>query len=59
MRLRPPQAFQGLRERGLQVRRPDLTIATVEHSIPTSDRSLPIVDQIAAQATRSTRNQLQ
>jgi len=35
-----PQAFQGLRERGLKVRRPDLTIATTDHSIPTSDRSL-------------------
>src|SRR3979409_1677138 len=43
-----PQAFQGLRDRGLKVRRPDLTIATADHSIPTSDRSLPIVDAIAA-----------
>jgi 3-isopropylmalate/(R)-2-methylmalate dehydratase large subunit len=43
-----PQAFHGLRERGLKVRRPDLTIATVDHSIPTTDRSLPIVDEIAA-----------
>jgi 3-isopropylmalate/(R)-2-methylmalate dehydratase large subunit len=43
-----PQAFQGLRERGLKVRRPDLTIATADHSIPTTDRSLPIVDEIAA-----------
>ncbi len=43
-----PQAFQGLRERGLKVRRPDLTIATTDHSIPTTDRSLPIVDTIAA-----------
>src|SRR6516162_1804521 len=43
-----PQAFQGLRDRGLKVRRPDLTIATADHSIPTSDRSLPIVDEIAA-----------
>src|SRR4030081_1261732 len=42
-----PQAFDGLRERGLKVRRPDLTIATADHSIPTSDRSLPIVDEIA------------
>src|SRR5882724_50971 len=42
-----PQAFQGLRERGLKVRRPDLTVATADHSIPTSDRSLPIVDTIA------------
>jgi len=43
-----PQAFQGLRERGLRVRRPDLTIATADHSIPTTDRSLPIVDRTAA-----------
>ena len=43
-----PQAFQGLRERGLKVRRPDLTIATADHSIPTTDRSLPIADEIAA-----------
>jgi 3-isopropylmalate/(R)-2-methylmalate dehydratase large subunit len=43
-----PQAFDGLRERGLKVRRPDLTIATADHSIPTTDRSLPIVDAIAA-----------
>src|ERR1041384_2373851 len=43
-----PQAFQGLRERGLKVRRPDLTIATTDHSIPTTDRSLPIIGPIAA-----------
>ena len=43
-----PQAFSGLRERGLKVRRPDLTLGTVDHSIPTTDRSLPIVDPIAA-----------
>ena len=43
-----PQAFQGLRERGIKVRRPDLTIATADHSIPTTDRRLPIVDEIAA-----------
>src|SRR6201996_2610302 len=42
-----PQAFSGLRERGLKVRRPDLTIGTTDHSIPTHDRSLPIVDKIA------------
>ncbi|HWQ52984.1 MAG TPA: 3-isopropylmalate dehydratase large subunit [Bryobacteraceae bacterium] len=43
-----PQAFQGLRDRGLKVRRPDLTQATADHSIPTTDRSLPIADAIAA-----------
>jgi len=42
-----PQAFAGLRERGLKVRRPDLTIGTTDHSIPTHDRSLPILDKIA------------
>jgi 3-isopropylmalate/(R)-2-methylmalate dehydratase large subunit len=42
-----PQAFEGLRERGLSVRRPDLTLATADHSIPTSDRALPILDTIA------------
>ena len=43
-----PQAFQGLRDRGLKVRRPDLTVATADHSIPTTDRTLPILDTIAA-----------
>ena len=42
-----PQAFEGLRHRGLKVRRPDLTLATADHSIPTTDRSLPILDTIA------------
>ena len=43
-----PQAFDGLRARGLKVRRPDLTIATTDHSTPTTPRSLPILDKIAA-----------
>ena len=43
-----PQAFAGLRARALRVRRPDKTIATVDHSIPTHDRSLPITDALAA-----------
>ncbi|MEJ7605970.1 MAG: 3-isopropylmalate dehydratase large subunit [Bryobacteraceae bacterium] len=43
-----PQAFSGLRERGIKVRRPDLTFATVDHSIPTTPRNLPILDTIAA-----------
>src|SRR6187455_1217058 len=42
-----PQAFDGLRQRGLKVRRPDLTLATADHSVPTSDRSLPILDELA------------
>ena len=47
-----PQAFTGLRERGLKVRRPDRTFGTVDHSIPTTPRSLPIVDPIAATQVR-------
>ncbi|HLH00289.1 MAG TPA: 3-isopropylmalate dehydratase large subunit [Bryobacteraceae bacterium] len=43
-----PQAFEGLRKRGLKVRRPDLTIATADHSTPTTPRSFPIVDRVAA-----------
>jgi 3-isopropylmalate/(R)-2-methylmalate dehydratase large subunit len=43
-----PQAFQTLRDRGLKVRRPDLTIATMDHSTPTTPRGLPIVDKIGA-----------
>src|SRR6202171_5190567 len=43
-----PQAFEGLRRRGLKVRRPDLTIATTDHSTPTTARSLPILDKVAA-----------
>jgi 3-isopropylmalate/(R)-2-methylmalate dehydratase large subunit len=44
-----PQAFQGLRERGLTVRRPDHTVATVDHSVPTTPIDVPILDQMAAQ----------
>ncbi len=43
-----PQAFDGLRTRGLKVRRPELTYGVVDHSTPTTPRSLPIVDQVAA-----------
>lgn len=43
-----PQAFTGLRQRGLKVRRPDKTVATADHSIPTHDRSLPIAEPLAA-----------
>jgi 3-isopropylmalate/(R)-2-methylmalate dehydratase large subunit len=43
-----PQAFEGLRLTGRQVRRPDLTLATMDHNVPTTDRSLPIADAISA-----------
>jgi 3-isopropylmalate/(R)-2-methylmalate dehydratase large subunit len=43
-----PQAFTGLRRRGLTVRHPERTVATADHSIPTTPRNLPILDQMAA-----------
>src|SRR5271166_2251888 len=43
-----PQAFDGLRRRGLKVRRADLTMATTDHSTPTTPRGLPILDKVAA-----------
>ncbi|MEK6756783.1 MAG: 3-isopropylmalate dehydratase large subunit [Bacteroidota bacterium] len=47
-----PQAFDGLRRRGLRVRRREKTVATVDHSIPTIDPSLPISDALAAEQIR-------
>jgi 3-isopropylmalate/(R)-2-methylmalate dehydratase large subunit len=43
-----PQAFEGLRLAGRKVRRPELTVATVDHNVPTGDRRLPIADETAA-----------
>src|SRR5213083_657596 len=43
-----PQAFEGLRQAGRRVRRPALTVATVDHNVPTGDRAAPIADPIAA-----------
>jgi 3-isopropylmalate/(R)-2-methylmalate dehydratase large subunit len=43
-----PQAFDGLRRRELRVRRPDRTLATADHNVPTTDRSLPIADPVSA-----------
>jgi 3-isopropylmalate/(R)-2-methylmalate dehydratase large subunit len=43
-----PQAFEGLRQAGRRVRRPERTVATVDHNVPTGDRSLPLDDPIAA-----------
>ena len=42
-----PQAFAGLRAEGRKVRRPDLTFAVMDHSVSTTDRTLPILDQDA------------
>src|SRR5499427_9308596 len=48
-----PQAFTGLRKRGVKVRRPDKTFATMDHSIPTLSRSLSGFDEIAANQIRT------
>ncbi len=48
-----PQAFTGLRRRRLKVRRPDKTVATMDHSIPTTSRSLVGFDEIAANQVRT------
>jgi 3-isopropylmalate/(R)-2-methylmalate dehydratase large subunit len=51
-----PQAFKGLRDRGLKVRRPDRTVATVDHIIPTHDPKIGILDpqarNLVAELTR-------
>ncbi|MGI8644417.1 MAG: 3-isopropylmalate dehydratase large subunit [Thermomicrobiales bacterium] len=52
-----PQAFDGLRMAGRPVRRPDLTIATADHNVPTIHTELPIADPISAtQVSTLTRN---
>jgi 3-isopropylmalate/(R)-2-methylmalate dehydratase large subunit len=43
-----PQAFDGLRMAGRTVRRPDLTVATMDHNVPTSGIDQPIADPISA-----------
>src|SRR4029079_17191764 len=47
-----PQAFAGLRARGLKVRHPERTVATADPSIPTTPRNLPILDEMAAAQVR-------
>lgn len=42
-----PQAFSALQERGLRVRRPDRTVATMDHSIPTTSLSMSFGDDLA------------
>jgi 3-isopropylmalate/(R)-2-methylmalate dehydratase large subunit len=50
-----PQAFEGLRQASRKVRRPDLTFGTVDHNVPTTDRSLPIADAVAANQVETLR----
>ncbi len=52
-----PQAFEGLRLAGRQVRRPELTFATMDHNIPTTQRGAPIADALSrAQVDTLKRN---
>jgi 3-isopropylmalate/(R)-2-methylmalate dehydratase large subunit len=48
-----PQAFAGLAARGLRVRRPDRTVATMDHSIPTLPKALAVVDDAARTQLRT------
>ena len=50
-----PQAFDGLRLNGRTVRRPDLTIATEDHNVPTADIDQPIADPISAKQIETLR----
>jgi 3-isopropylmalate/(R)-2-methylmalate dehydratase large subunit len=50
-----PQAFDGLREAGRGVRRPDLTFATEDHNVPTLDIDLPIADPVSRQQVETLR----
>src|SRR5262249_18046274 len=53
------QAFEGLRLAGRKVRRPELTVATPDHNVPTTDRSLPILDVISKQQIDTLRKNCQ
>ena len=50
-----PQAFEGLRLAGRKVRRPELTVATQDHNVPTTDRGLPIADPVSRQQVETLR----
>lgn len=51
-----PQAFSGLRQAGRSVRRPERTFATMDHNIPTTDRSLPIIDMLSKKQVDTLRD---
>ncbi len=50
-----PQAFDGLRLSGRGVRRPDLTVATEDHNVPTADIDRPIADPVSAKQVETLR----
>ena len=51
-----PQAFDGLRMAGRQIRRPDLTVATEDHNVPTADIDQPIADPVSRKQIEALRN---
>ena len=51
-----PQAFDGLRMSGRGIRRPDLTVATEDHNVPTENIHLPIADPISAKQVQVLRD---
>ena len=50
-----PQAFESLRINGRKVRRPELTLATVDHNVPTVDRDKPWTDPLSVQQVETLR----
>lgn len=54
-----PQAFDGLRLNNRKVRKPNLTYATVDHNVPTTNRSLPLVDEISSLQIKSLQKNCQ
>ena len=54
-----PQAFTGLRQKGLLVRHPERTVATMDHSTPTVDLHLPLADAVADRQAEQQLRQLQ
>jgi 3-isopropylmalate/(R)-2-methylmalate dehydratase large subunit len=51
-----PQAFEGLRLAGRTVRRPNLTVAVADHNVPTSNRNLPIQDELSRKQLEALSN---
>jgi len=54
-----PQAFEGLRNAGRKVRRPEATLAVIDHDVPTTDRSKPIEDPDARAQIEALRKNCQ
>jgi len=54
-----PQAFEGLRLAQRRLRRPELTVATPDHNVPTTDRQLPIADPISRRQVDTLRQNCQ